>query len=187
MGNPVGLRRLPHLPGVPHLHRNRPLAPSRHGKTFIIGAFLDFESLGTTSDVEIVCVAKTKMADVNSPAKGDTKRLSSDDTNLQTNENVSEETDYLVSDYLCGLKPLFLQRLSTIRWFTCMFFRSTCAVVDCIKNQQYIILFLGFSNHLLVACYCFYINSKKDFCVTLLLFLGNIPRNSLLREVSLCL
>ena len=102
-------------PGVPHLHENRPLAPSSHGKTFIIGAFLDFESLGTTSDVEIVCVAKTKMADVNSPAASDTKRLSSDDTNLQTNENVSGETEYLVSDHFCSLKPLFLQRLSTIR------------------------------------------------------------------------
>ena len=85
------------------------------GKTFIFGAFLDFESLGTTSDVEIVCVAKTKMADVNSPAASDEKRLSTDDTNLQTNENVSGETKYLVSDYCCGLKPLFLQRLSTIR------------------------------------------------------------------------
>ena len=62
-----------------------------------------------------------------------------------------------------GLKPLFLQRLCTIRWFTCMSFRSTCAVVHCIKNQQYIILFLGFWNHLHVASYCFYINSKEIF------------------------
>lgn len=81
----------------------------------IFGAFLDFESLGTTSDVEIVCVAKIKMADVDSPAASDKKRLSTDDTNRQTNENVSGETEYLVSDYFCSFKPLFPQRLSAIR------------------------------------------------------------------------
>ena len=125
-------KRLPHLTGVPHLHEIVFLIFFPSWKNFLIfGAFLGFESLGTTSDVEIVCVAKIKMADVDSPAASDKKRLSTDDTNRQTNENVSRETEYLVSDYFCSFKFLFPQRLSAIRWFACMVFRSTSEVVDC--------------------------------------------------------
>ncbi|CAH3153003.1 unnamed protein product [Porites evermanni] len=52
------------------------------------------------------------MADVNSPAASDTKRLSSDDTNLQTNENVSGETEYLeiYQEILNVVKSLFAFR-----------------------------------------------------------------------------